>query len=820
MRVEIIVDYPANLDINALTVVDPKNPNQPGFHFVSFEVDKSANPNSTNQKSSSSKNKSNIEMRTAVAVPTFCVQDGEKNCYYSIQHSTLGWNHGVIPRQHKIENNNENNGMIKYRVKLTTDVVVLDGDQYIQCKLRNNFTISFFVSLEAVVPSVPESALRGAFDIIQRSNNDKLLKFALRYKDTTIARYSLNFIYSKGIYISAIASKFKDLNITPDDQRFNAAIAALVLLKGGIKRRQTQIQIKQQEKFKQPLIIERHSNGFLCDKKKLFKENNEPNKILLDAAQQLNDISENKFNLTNIEELLRIGKIYERFPRFIATDNAKQRLDIVSYALRSGVPLLIQGPTSASKSLTAQVASFGLYGQLPLIYALSQQTEIGDLLGRKILQRKGISILSYVTGVLAEAYEKGRVLLLDEFDLCPPKVISSILSALDGSTIEIEGRQIVRHQNFRVIGTLNGETEGFTSQQRNILTSEVLARFNSISFPAMERNECNDIFNQLLQKSNPLFKRKSKQIADVHQRVANYYAITETTDKSRGSVAMTLRNFNSALDLMVFDKLKLRDAYQIAYLAQIPTADRVQFNRYIDALGKSDNFNQLRNEITMVATEMHIHPHPQFIDAAVYAIVAARNGLHILLEGPSGCGLTTLARFVYDFCTKETARERRIVVPEVLLGPESTIENIIGQFKPQDINVYETDMTKLIKWENGPLLIAAESGTPVILDRIDEAKAQVIERLNPILEKNSRRDKAPFLVPEKGGCTEQQVEQGFVVVATLTTNPNRQEQAISLALRNRFVTIAVDPPELSDQLRTLIAQTDISKVAEKMKLIN
>ncbi|KAA6353964.1 MAG: hypothetical protein EZS28_050509, partial [Streblomastix strix] len=217
---------------------------------------------------------------------------------------------------------------------------------------------------------------------------------------------------------------------------------------------------------------------------------------------------------------------------------------------------------------------------------------------------------------------------------------------------------------------------------------------------------------------------------------------------------------------------------------------------------------------------MHIHPHPQFIDAAVYAIVAARNGLHVLLEGPSGSGLTTLARFVSDFCTKEIARQRKIVVPEVLLGPESTVKNMIGQFKSQEMRSNETDMTKLIKWENGPLLIAAESGIPVILDKIDEAKAQVTEILNPILEKNARRDQTPFLFPEKVEFTEQQIKEGFVVIATLTTNPNRQGQAISLAFRNRFVTIAVEHPELSDKFRTLFAQTVISKVAEKMKLIN
>jgi MoxR-like ATPase len=144
------------------------------------------------------------------------------------------------------------------------------------------------------------------------------------------------------------------------------------------------------------------------------------------------------------------------------TDEAKKRLDLVSYALKSGIPLIIQGPTIASKSFTAKVDTKFIFSQYPLIYSLSEQTEVADLLGRKLLRRHGTALISFVPGVLSQAYKDGRVLLLDEFDLCPPKVLSSILAALDGSTIEINGIQIHRHPNFRLIGTLNGETAGFT----------------------------------------------------------------------------------------------------------------------------------------------------------------------------------------------------------------------------------------------------------------------------------------------------------------------------------------------------------------------
>jgi hypothetical protein len=45
-------------------------------------------------------------------------------------------------------------------------------------------------------------------------------------------------------------------------------------------------------------------------------------------------------------------------------------------------------------------------------------------LGRKLLRRMGTALLSFVPGVLSQASKNGGVLLPDEFDLCPPKVLT------------------------------------------------------------------------------------------------------------------------------------------------------------------------------------------------------------------------------------------------------------------------------------------------------------------------------------------------------------------------------------------------------------
>jgi hypothetical protein len=142
---------------------------------------------------------------------------------------------------------------------------------------------------------------------------------------------------------------------------------------------------------------------------------------------------------------------------------------------------------------------------------------------------------------------------------------------------------------------------------------------------------------------------------------------------------------------------------------------------------------------------------------------------------------------------------------------------LIGSFRPQISSEGNKDLTKLIQWENRLLISVVDReketgdsiGIPVILDRIDEAKAQVTERLNPLLEKNVRAGTLTFLVPEKGEPTEVEVKESFVVISTLTMNFSRNDQAISLALRNRFVTIAVEVPKLNKSKRVEIAKSTI-----------
>jgi hypothetical protein len=68
----------------------------------------------------------------------------------------------------------------------------------------------------------------------------------------------------------------------------------------------------------------------------------------------------------------------------ILTEEAKKCLNIITYELKSSIPFINQGPIESSKTSTTQAASICLFGNSPLIYALSDQTKILDLIGLKL----------------------------------------------------------------------------------------------------------------------------------------------------------------------------------------------------------------------------------------------------------------------------------------------------------------------------------------------------------------------------------------------------------------------------------------------------
>jgi MoxR-like ATPase len=673
VRIEIVVEAPPDLDGSQLSVVDPDNISENGYPFVAI-------PGS-----------SGAQKQLFVAVPLFAMGARATQITYALRHETAGWDHGFEPVRDLHGSPTVSTSATDPLMKLYTIEFLTEIPNYIVSAGSVSSLPEFYVALDEVRPSIPEKRFTPTAAIVNRFGDDALLRLAVKYAHSNVARFALAILARRCIGVSALASRLLALCQRNDDGRTEAdheamlsgAITALAsFIRAEEQSGENQRKASKGSRANDPGITRQ---GFLCDQPHLWMKHESSDALLAAAAQLLSCPKP----LFDAEALLRTPGFLAKIPRFIATEGAKSRLDEVCYGLHSGIPLLIQGPTSASKSATAHVASIGLFGSPPLVYALSEQTEVADLLGRKLLRQSWTALLTFIPGVLTHAYTTGRVLLLDEFDLCSPKILACILSALDGSVIDINATQYQRHPRFRLIATLNGETAGFTSRQRNVLLADILARFHTISFAGLSRGECNEIFSKLIPKSIPHSVDLSQRIADLHTDIQAHFSnqTPEYRDMTRGEAAMTLRNFSAALAIIEFGHYNPRDACAVAYLAQLPQSERLAFHRRLAPVGTQSMFNVVKKQVIGLAKDLQVHAHDQFIDAAVHALIAAPSGLHVMLEGPTGAGLTTLAKFIALCCMKDgSTHGEPNDIPWVLLGPESFVDDIIGSFRPQSLS--------------------------------------------------------------------------------------------------------------------------------------
>jgi MoxR-like ATPase/DNA-binding XRE family transcriptional regulator len=111
------------------------------------------------------------------------------------------------------------------------------------------------------------------------------------------------------------------------------------------------------------------------------------------------------------------------------------------------------------------------------------------------------------------------------------------------------------------------------------------------------------------------------------------------------------------------------------------------------------------------------------------------------------------------------------------------------------------------QWQKGPLIIAMEKGYWIILDELNQADTNILERLNSLLEENPT-----FLVSENGGATyswqDGTINPHFRIFATMNPAEYHGKKALSPAFLNRwtayFQLTEPSSEELSQMLKFLI----------------
>jgi len=750
------------------------------------------------------------------SVVPFYIYDKMKSLFFGVR-DCLGLNREVILLEPKssIKINN-NNG---YKICLTN--IRPDKNIKVYKPLFKN-ELEYLKNISLINPKNYEFSYQYLSELTYSIPNSGLVDIILKTGFNSFTEVIINILKSRNHSLSDISNYIENnYNITSNEYKNAPKLMHKLIL-------ETKIVLESHENEKeQQIIIGRKRNEFLCDSEFLNSSNNNINEkedLISDTIEKMNKGNIKYLNYINKEFCKKRIEEYNNSPEgqkkrlnVILTEETINKIRKISIGILSNIPMIIQGFTSAGKSFISVVSSVIHRGQYPISTALSENTTVEDLLGRFILQKKESSIMTFVPGILLTAFTEGRILILDECDLAKPEVLSCILRSISKEEITVNNKIYKKMKGYNVILTMNGEAEGFTKSQRNELTPNILSQFVIIKFDKMSKEECENIFKELIpDKDN--HKNNISNFVNLHKRLLDYKQ--KTVDP-----IVTLRNLMACTYLSKVN-IPVRISAEIAYTGRFPKNERNTFNDILNKFGKDDIDNSVKENIKKRLDEDYLYYNDSYLKCAYLALAACKAGLHPLLIGNNGSGLTELAKFIaynYTYSTDTFLNDiQREHVELIQLGSETSVDDLLGCFQPNinenkdsstsDDNI---DLTKLISWVDGPILRAGRKGSPVILDRVDYAKAQIIECLNPLLEDNSVFNNVQFKLIEKDNKELISIGKGFVMIGTMSIEEGKK--MMSKALMNRFVTIYLDDILLNSDAIEVITEKTIEKLNNKLE---
>jgi MoxR-like ATPase len=174
-----------------------------------------------------------------------------------------------------------------------------------------------------------------------------------------------------------------------------------------------------------------------------------------------------------------------------------------------------------------------------------------------------------------------------------------------------------------------------------------------------------------------------------------------------------------------------------------------------------------------------------FLEAARTVAVAAAAGLPCGLEGETAVSKTTVVLWLAHLCRQDAVR--------LNLNGQSDTGELVGRFVPA------TEENRSWRFWEGVVPAAMRNGWWVVLDELNLAEPQVLERLNPVLEQPpslvlSEHDGLQF-----GPGGDVPVADSFRVFATMNPAEYAGRSVLSPAFRDRFgLWSFLEPPSEAD----------------------
>ena len=488
----------------------------------------------------------------------------------------------------------------------------------------------------------------------------------------------------------------------------------------------------------------------------------------------------------------------------VLTKTTEKNLELILYPIFERRNILLVGDAGIGKN--ALVYFINRQRNLPTIrFSFNQDTLPEDLVGSFRILPDGFH---WQDGPLIHAMKKGYTFVADEMNLASPEILKRFISVLEHNRLyllEKDGSELKAHPRFRFIATQN-PSRGF--EGRKVLPESISRLFTFINlsnYPLQEESEIisglfPSIDKNLIKQTCSLQRALEAAIweGEIAKDDFEHYHFNIRSAQRFWQRLIILKNIKDEspeflVNVFEFyvDTFRLENDRKKAL-----EITAKQFNFALSQLTKEYQLYREENPQIKIS-DLSFHTKGEALDpmpltqnrlrAMTRIKRSLENNENLLLEGEDP---VRLGELIVELAELEGQK-----VKWIFLAKGMHTSEIIGALRPSD----STNATNSkVEWIDGPLVQALKNNEWIILDNIEAAGSELIEKLNMLL------DHAGTLAmpPEAAGDSFVKKEGKARIIGIKRSRKSRNQSTISRAFRNRFTNIHIslvsDIEELSE----------------------
>ena len=500
---------------------------------------------------------------------------------------------------------------------------------------------------------------------------------------------------------------------------------------------------------------------------------------------------------------------------YVLTENAKERLDKLYTYISYGIPVLLDGETGCSKTLSAEIICKIIKEEKRknntlnssesnedfIKFNLSSEVKINDLIQKCVGDQKSLSGLAIIEGPFYKAFKEGIPLILDEINLASEEVLQCIEGALDKGEINIviQGIGLVnqkKKEGFCLIATQNPNTNFYMNKRQN-LSQNFLSHFQIIKFPCFEIEELKEIAENLFKSFNNKEEGDKKDKQFIQDLISVYKEWTSKEEIKNSIICFTIREIAAAVKAYIDESKK--NAFKIIKVIFCSRYKNQRKNELLELIGKYPTFTNDYNEYKKSNLNFQIfnkikgfHQNNSLTEVLESSLFSLEKKRNIIIVGKFGSGKSSIVREISKIYNLRKGNKNNNYY-HFICTEETKCSDLIGYISPKKDNTIDGNRI-IMEWKDCFLLKAIEKGEIVILDNLQEASSVITERLNGLLdikynENKKKATKKEFDVPENPLKNSIIIHDNFRIIGVCDID---NIMKMSPAFLNRFDIIVLE----------------------------